>query len=357
MLSGGYREVKSGRQIALALVAGLAVSAGAQGKGDNGKLSGVLFGDLYSVGSHNSGKSDGKSGLWNRRFNLSYDRKLDAAWSMRLRVEFGDAGKASHGQNVFSSEHSVDPFMKDAWLRYTMNGQKITFGLIPTPSYEPNEERLGYRPFEKTPLDFWRLGSSRDKGISIAGPLDADKKFDYMLMVGDGSGRGSSKSGLHTVYGRLGYKATPELYINLYGDAWKRDKGSRWQTAMLEGFYTNEAFKLGLSYVTQRRTAPGVNATNVNVLSLYGEAKLNETISPFVRFDVVSQALSDADKIAYYNMSKNGKPTVLQAGIRYRLNKNLEVAPSITSVSYRRVGAAAVPKNDTIFRLTFSLKF
>lgn len=354
MLRIGYRLVKASLVTSALLAAGSALAAG---KGDNGKLSGVLFGDLYSVGSHNTGKTDGKTGLWNRRFNLSYDRKLDADWSMRLRIEIADSGKGGHGNNVFSSEHSVDPFMKDAWLRYTMNGQKITFGLIPTPSYEPNEERLGYRPIDKTPLDFWRLGSSRDKGISIAGPLDADKKFDYMLMIGDGSGRGSSKEGPYTLYGRLGFKPTPELYFNLYGDSWKRDKGARWQTTMLEAFYMNDTFKLGASYVAQRRTAPGVKATTIDLVSFYGEAKLNDTISPFVRVDVVNDALADADKIAYYRLSKNGKPTVFQAGIRYRLNKNLEVAPSITSVSYRNAGLGTTPGKDTIFRLTFSLKF
>mgnify|MGYP000966267246 CR=1 FL=1 len=334
------------------LMVGLAAWAPAQGK-----LSGVLFGDFYSVGSHNTGKPNGREGWFNRRFNLSYDRKLDSAWSMRLRVEFADPGNAGHGDNVFSSEHSVDTYFKDAWLRYTVNGHKFTFGLIPTPTYEANEDRLNYRPIEKTPTDLWRMASSRDKGVSVAGPLDSQKKFDYTLMVGDGSGTRSSKSGLHTVYGRLGYKVTPQVYLSLYGDSWKRDRGARWQTGMAELFYTTPSVKLGLSLANQRRTQPGRPVSNIDVISLYGEAKLSERLSPYARLDVVGDALSDADRIAYYRMSKDGRPTFVQAGLRYRVHDNLEVVPNVTFVSYRRGPTGITPSQDVIFRLTFSLKF
>lgn len=340
-----------------ASVLGLTATSSAQGKSDPGKLSGVLFGDLYSVGSHNTGRPDGREGWFNRRFNLSYDRKLDPSWSMRLRVEFGDSGSGGHGTNVFSSEHSIDPFMKDAWLRYTVNGHKFTFGLIPTPTYEPNEDKLNYRPIEKTPTDLWRMASSRDKGISVAGPIDAQKKFDYTLMIGDGSGTRSSKSGLHTVYGRLGYKATPEVYLSLYGDSWKRDRGVRWQTLMVEAFHTTSTHKLGLTFATQRRTQPGRAAADIDVLSFYGEVKLSEKISPYARVDVVGDALTDADRIAFYRMSKDGRPTFFQAGLRYRLNPNLEIVPNVTVVSYRRGPTGLTPGQDTIFRLTMSLKF
>lgn len=339
------------------LIVGLTACAPAQGKPDQGKFSGVLFGDLYSVGSHNTGRPDGRQGWFNRRFNLAYDRKFDAAWSMRLRVEFGDTGSGGHGTNVFSSEHSVDPFMKDAWLRYAVNGHKITFGLIPTPTYEANEDKLNYRPIEKTPVDLWRMGSSRDKGISVAGPIDAQKKFDYTLMVGDGSGTRSSKSGLHTLYGRIGYKLSTQVYLSVYADSWKRDRGVRWQTTMAEVFHSTPITKLGLSVLNQRRTQPGRTAVDVDVISLYGEAKLSERMSPYARVDVVGDALSDADRIAYYRMSKDGKPTLFQAGLRYRVHENLELVPNVTFVSYRRGPTGVTPSQDVIFRLTFSLKF
>lgn len=315
---------------------------------DQGKLSGVFFGDLYSVGSHSDARLKGLDGLWNRRFNLSYDRKLEPGWSMRLRIEVKDRGD-------FSPEHSVDPFMKDAWLRYTVNGHKITFGLIPTPSFEAMEDRLGVRHIERTPLDLWRMGSSRDKGISVAGPLSGG--LDYSLMVGDGSGTRSSRSGNSTVYGRLGYKATPEVYVNLYGDTWKQERGARRQTGMAEVFYSGNGFKLGATYATQRRTRPGTAAFSFNVVSFYGEARLSDTVSPFVRYDVVSNALPDADRIDYYRMSRAGKPSFLQAGVRLHLSDDWELVPNVTVVSYRRGPTGVTPGQDTIFRLTFSYKF
>lgn len=320
----------------------LGVVAGLSGA-DEGKLSGALFGDLYSVGSHHDARLKGLDGLWNRRFNLSYDRKLEPGWSMRLRVEIKDRGD-------FSPEHSVDPFMKDAWLRYTVDGHKITFGLIPTPSFEAVEDRLAYRPVERTPLDLWRMGSSRDKGISVAGPLAGG--LDYALMVGDASGTRSSRSGNHAVYGRLGYRATPEVYVNFYGDTWKQDRGARRQTGMAEVFYAGKCVKFGVTYATQRRTRPGTVAFSFNVVSFYGEARLSETVSPFVRYDVVSDALPDADRIDYYRMSRVGKPSLLQAGVRWRLSDDWEIAPNVSVVTYR-----GGPAQDTIYRLTVSYKF
>lgn len=332
------------------LFAGGSSGLQAQSANPSGKWSGILFGDIYSVGRHHNPEFENKQGIWNRRFNLTYDHKFNPAWSGRFRTEFKDPGD-------FSSEHSIDPFVKDAWIRYTIHGHRITAGLIPTPTWEVIEDKMAYRPIEKSPIDLYRMGNSRDKGISIQGPLTSDGSFDYMVMLGDGSGTKSSVAGQSTIYGRLGYKPSPELYVDVYGDSWRKTGGARWQTLAVEGFYTSKQLKAGLSYITQRRERPGAASTRLHVLSVYGEVALSDRVSPYIRYDVLSDALADADKIDYYRMSKDGKPSFLNLGVRVTVHKNFELTPNVSFVNYRAVGAAPAPGGDTLYRLTFCFRF
>ena len=322
----------------------------AQDKGDQGKLSGVIFADFYSVRAHNDATIKGKDGFWIRRINLTYDRKLDDKLSMRLRLEAKDPGD-------FSTSQNMDPFIKDAWVRYTVSGHKFTFGLISTPTWDPAEEKLGYRPIEKTPLDLYKMGSSRDKGISVQGPLDKLGKADYTIMVGDGSGTKSGTGDTRAIYGRLGYKVTPEVSVDLYGDSWKKTADVDWRTLKGEVFYQGKQAKLGLAYVSQVRKKPGAANLTLNVFSLYGEFKASDKVSPFVRLDVVSDAIPDADKIEFYKMSKDGKPTFFLIGVRFKVTDQMEIVPSLASVSYRKGPGGITPSQDSIFRVTVSLKF
>lgn len=334
-----------------ALAAAIAAQAVlAQAQPEAGKVSGVIYADFYSVSGHHDATVKGKDGFWVRRINLTYDKKFDEKLSARLNFEAKDPGD-------FSTSSNMEPFVKDAWVRYTVDGHRFTLGLIPTPTFGPAENKLGYRPIEKTPIDLYRMGSSRDKGISVEGPLDKEGRADYMVMVGDGSGVKSSTGGTRTLYARVGYKITPEVSADLYGDSWKKAGGVDWNTLKGEVFYQGGKIKAGAAYASQLRKAPGAANLTLNVLSLYGEVRATERLRPFVRLDIVNRALPDADKIEFYKMSKDGKPTLVMVGARYQVHDQLEIAPSLTIVRYRSNPAGANPGSDTIFRVTFSLKF
>lgn len=317
---------------------------------NNGKFSGLIFGDFYSIPQHHDPAVKGSEGIWVRRLNLTFDNKWSDRISSRLRFEAKDNGN-------FSGGHDMVPFVKDAWLRYNAGGHMIMFGVIPTPTFAPVEDTFGYRPIEKSPLDLYRMGSSRDKGISIAGPLGSDGKADYTLMLGDGSGTKSMTGGTHTIYARIGYELTPELSVDLYGDWWKRLGGVDWTTVKGELFYVHDDLKAGFSYAHQLRQRPGVADVNLDVISFYGEYAATDTLSPFLRVDIVDDLLPDAQKIEYYRMSPDGKPTLVAIGLRIKVTDDFEITPSWTGVSYRGVGGAPSPGSDSIFRLTFSAKF
>ena len=342
-----YRTLKIVSSVAVLVTTQAAFS---QDKADPGKLSGVMFGDFYSVRGHNDASIKGKDGFWIRRIYLTYDKKIDAKLSAQLRLEAKDPGD-------FSTSQSMEPFIKDAWIRYTEAGHKFTVGVIPTPTWGPAESKLGYRAIEKTSLDLFRMGSSRDKGFSVEGPLDKEGKSDYMFMIGDGSGTKSSTGDTRTLYARVGYKFSPAVSVDLYGDSWKKTGDVDWRTVKGELFYQGKQAKLGLAYISQLRKKAGAANLTLNVVSLYGEMKASEKLSPFIRLDVVSDAIPDADKIEFWKMSKNGKPTLFMIGVRYKVNESVEIVPSLATVSYRKGPGGITPSQDSLFRITFSVKF
>lgn len=317
---------------------------------NNGKFSGIIFGDFYSIPQHHDPAVKGREGTWVRRLNLTFDNKWSENVTSRIRVEAKDNGG-------FSGGHDMVPFFKDAWLQYNAGGHKFTFGLIPTPTWEPAESALGYRPVEKTALDLFRMGSSRDKGLSVAGPLTSDGKANYTVMIGDGSGTKSMTEGTHTIYARVGYQLTPEISLDLYGDWWQKRAGVDWTTVKGEVFFVNDDIKAGLAYAHQLREMPGMSDLELDVLSFYGEYEASDMVSPFIRVDILDDLLPDANKIEYYRMSPNGKPTLVAVGVRIKVTDSFEITPSWTNVSYRGVGGAPAPGSDSIFRLTFIAKF
>ncbi|MCC7230870.1 MAG: hypothetical protein IT203_10790 [Fimbriimonadaceae bacterium] len=343
-------NIAATRPITLAAFLSLAWVVQAQDKDNQGKFSGLIFGDYYSVLGHNDSSIKGKEGFWIRRINLVYDRKIGEKLTSQIRMEAKDPGD-------FSTSQTMDPYLKDAWVRYTENGHKITFGLIPTPTWGPAEDRLGYRPIERTPFDLYKLGNPRDKGISVQGPLDKEGKAEYMLMVGDGSGTKSSNGNTRTFYGRLDYKATPEISFDLYGDSWKKDADVDWSSVKAEAFYQGKQVTGGISYSAQKRTKPGDSDVNLNVVSVYGEFKASDKFRPFVRYDYVSDAVPDADKIEYIKMSKDGKPSLFLFGVRCKITDQLEVVPSLETVTYRRGEGGLKPSQDSFLRVTVSVKF
>lgn len=310
-----------------------------------GKLSFTLYSDFYSVMRHNVGEIDGKSGFWIRRIYLTYDHKVDDKLSAQFRLEAKDPGD-------FTTSSNLEPFVKDAWIRWTENGHKITFGLIPTPTTVPAEDKLGYRPIEKTPMDLYKFGSTRDKGVSVQGPLGASGKADFTVMIGDGSGTKSSDGEGKTLYGRIGYKLNENWSADLYADCWDKADGEEWKTVKGEIFFRNDRFKAGAMAARQKRTFSKGDDLNLDVFSLYGELAANEKWSPFVRLDVLGDPVPGADKIEFWHMSDDGKPTLLMVGARYRLHEALEIIPSYTSIRYRGGSSG----NDAMFRLTFSAK-
>jgi len=329
---------------------GLGASLGALAWGGEGRLSVAMFGDLYRVAGHHDPSVDGKHGSWIRRVNVIYDRELENGLSARFVLEAKDPGD-------FATSSDLEPFVKDLWVRWERSGHAVSFGLVPTPSVSPSESKLGYRPIDKHTLDLFHMTSTRDKGVSVRGPLDRRGRAEYELAIGDASGTKSGTGDTQAVYGRVALHPVKGVTVDLYGDWWDRKAGEEWTTWKAEAASLGRTGKLGLLWATQRRTAPGKESRDLDVWSVYGEWAASRDLHPFLWVHVAEDPIPDAQKIECYRMSPDGKPTVWLTGARIRLAEGLELIPTIARVDYRRAGSAPKPESDTFLRLTFSAKY
>ena len=143
-------------------------------------LSGYVFGDAYAVLANHDPEVEDQTGFWIRRGYLTFDAKVANEWTARLRLEFNSPGD-------FESDSKLDPFVKDAYLAWKHDGQELYLGLAPSPTFEFVEGFWGHRPIEKTPIDLYRMGSSRDTGVAYKGAAYEGRVF-YHAMFGNGSG-------------------------------------------------------------------------------------------------------------------------------------------------------------------------
>jgi hypothetical protein len=346
-----HSSLRPSRLAATAFAMATAISlAGAQGAKDPGQLSGYAFGDFYSVSQHHTSSIKGMNGFWFRRIYLTYDKKMDAGFAARLRLEASSPGD-------FVSTSTMQPFVKDMYLQYSSGNQKVFLGLIPTPTWEGFETAVGYRPIEKTPLDLYKMGEARDQGISIRGPLDKEKKTSYWLMIGNGSGtKGKTEKG-NTIYFQLAHKLSKELTIEGYVDRWDKTGHTDWRTLQANLVYSGPTSRLGLLFADQRRQNATGPDTKLQVMSLYADTKASANARPFFRVDFVNNPVPGADKISYLALSKDAKPTFYMAGVEYKLSEDVKIIPNIEYVTYRDSTTSSTPKNNVFFRVTFYYAF
>ncbi|MBI5707901.1 MAG: hypothetical protein HZC36_13030 [Armatimonadetes bacterium] len=338
--------------IAFSITAAVATysQAAAQGGKDPGQISGYAFGDIYSANKHHNSAIQGMNGFWFRRIYLTYDKKMDAGFAARFRLEANSPGD-------FTSSTTMQPFIKDMYLQRSQGDQKFYLGLIPTPTWDNIDSTLAYRHIEKSPLDLFKMGEARDQGISVKGPLDKEKKTTYWLMVGNGSGtKGKTEKG-NAIYFQLAHKLTKDLTIEGYVDRWDKTGHTDWRTAYLNLMYVTPQSKAGLLFADQRRQNATGPDTKLQVTSLYVDTKVSDNARPFFRVDFVNNPVPGADKISYLALSKDAKPTFYMAGLEYKLSEDVKIIPNIEYVTYRDSTTSSTPKNNVFFRVTFFFAF
>jgi hypothetical protein len=135
------------------------------------RISGLVFGDYYSFPQHHLATFEDQHGFWLRRAYFTYDHTFTPVITTRLRLEMNSNGKMAGG--------SLTPYVKDAYVKWTFWGrQQLTLGIQPSLSFD-FLEGVGLRHIEKTPMDLYRMDSSRDTGLTMAGPINEAATIRY----------------------------------------------------------------------------------------------------------------------------------------------------------------------------------
>jgi hypothetical protein len=309
-------------------------------------ISGLMFGDYFGVLKHHDEDVEGANGFWTRRLYLTFDTKYNDTWDFRARFEAATPGD-------FTTAGTIDPFLKDLWVRWRNGNQRIVVGLSSSPTWNLLEGQWGYRDVEKTPLDLFKMGSSRDFGIAFQGSLDEGRKVRYHVMFGNGSSTKAETNKGKKVMGALQFYPSSNLILEVYGDredrADDKDRTTFTATAVIRG----ERGRVGFLAARQVRMAPLEDDLNVDVFSVFGVLNATEKINLLARWDRMASPIPDGAKVSYFRMDPTSEGNFFLAGVDIELDERVHLIPNMGVVSYDLAGL----ESDVFFKTTFSITF
>ncbi len=315
-----------------------------------GKWSGYVFGDFYYYAANHDASFEDQNGLWFRRIYLGYDREIASNWAIRVRMEAN-----SKGFNETSDR--LNPFIKDAYLKWTKGRHSAFVGLSPSPTWELIESVWGYRAVEKTPLDLYKWGGSRDLGLAFKGSFDAKKKLGYHAFFGTGTDTKSETDKDKKLYLALQAKPVTGWTIEGYVDLENRKDDKDVSTAQLFSAYEHKRGRAGIQYAHQtRKQGAGKADLKLDVFSVFAAARLKDKAWAYGRFDRMLDPNPDGAKIAYIPFDPTAKYSYFVAGLDLIPTPSVHFMPNAKLVTYDKV-ARKKPDSDVILSLTFYYTF
>jgi len=313
------------------------------------RVSGYVFGDAYAVLAQHDPAIDDQSGFWIRRGYLTFDAQVADDWSARLRFEVNSPGD-------FTTNGKLDPYVKDAYLAWKHGGQEVGFGLAATPTFDYVENFWGERPLEKTPLDLYRYGSSRDTGVAYKVKTVDGRIFSH-LMLGNGSGDGSETNKGKKAMGAIGFRPLDPLVLQLYADHEDRTGQTDRTTWGAFAGWTAARARYGLQYAYQQRETEDAGHADVSVASAFGVWKLTEHGQLIARYDRNFDGYPDASRIAFFRFADDMKFDLAILGWEQKLERRISLIPNLEYVTYRETDGRPAPRDDLYGKLTLYFEF
>ena len=317
------------------------------------KFSGLMFGDYYYFKSDNVAAFNAQQGFWFRRIYFTYDRTFSPVLSTRFRLEANSNGRMT------SPTAAITPYIKDALVRWAYYGKnQVTIGIQPTATFEWLEGFFGLRHIEKTPVDLYRIDSSRDFGVSLAGPLNQANSVQYTAQYGNDSGNNSEIDKYKAVRFALRYVTNPGFVAEGFYGYYAKPLSANRQTVQVFAGYQNPKGRVGIQYVHHTRQ-PNSGTTNpvttIDVTSGFGVWIVKPSkFTVFGRFDH-SDANPDASGIDYLPIYNKAAFNLGITGIEYYIHPSVRFSPNVEWVTYGTAitGGTKPAKNDVVFRATF----
>lgn len=312
-------------------------------------ISGYVFGDYYYFAQDHDANFDGQNGFWIRRAYLTVDRDLSSAWGARFRLEV-------NSPSLQQTQDTLEPYVKDAYLRWTHGTHNVFFGISPSPTWELIEGFWGYRHVEKTALDLHSWASSRDTGLAAKGSFDKDKQFGYHAMIGAGTGVRNEVNDEKRVYLALSARPSKTWVFEAYADFESRPDDLDIRTLQAFGGYEGKSVKLALQYARQtRQQGPAKDDLHLDLLSAFATGKLSPKLLWLARVDRGFDPDPAGAGIAYLPFDPTARSTFVLAGLEFLPVPSVHLTPNLEVITYD--DATPEPRTDLVGRLTLYWTF
>lgn len=334
------------------------------------KFSGLMFGDYYwyfdrhqdGVSSTNPTPVEGQHGLWFRRLYFTYDYAYSEKLTTRFRLEANSNGQFDGG--------NIDPYVKDAYLRWTYKGrQQLTLGIHPTLTFDWFDGFWGLRHIEKTPADLYRIDSSRDFGFTFAGSTHI-QGLVYAAQFGNESGSGSETREGKILRLETRYQRDSGLALEGFYSFGRGPSGANRHTAQGIAGIQRDTLRFGGQYLWQVRRSGDSLVPDQTIDIWSGFAVWNavpKKANFFLRSDFVSGdlggveiGLPGADSIDYLLLSSAAPFSTWIFGGEWYLHPAVRMGPNLEVVRYAHdPDPVQFPgrRQDGILRFTFYWTF
>jgi hypothetical protein len=285
----------------------------AQNEKESFKPSGKIFMRVFS--NFNTTITDGtsKSAFALERAYLGYEFNLSDNFSGKINFDIGNPND--------KGDFEMTAFIKNAYLKYTLNKFSVSFGMIPTTQFELQERIWGYRYVEKSFQDAYKIGSSADLGISAAYSFTNWLSADVIAVNGEGFKKIQADNKFKT---GLGITLTPVKGLTARGYFDVMGKDSTQST--LIGFLGYEFAKgsIGAEYNLQNNFGYG-KGKDLSGASVYASLSPLKNIKLYGRYDYLTSSLLPG-KTDNWNLAKDGN--LIIAGIEFQPVKGVKLSPN-----------------------------
>jgi hypothetical protein len=301
-----------------------------------------------------STKTAGKDSLNLTRAYLTFDKKIDDAWSAKVTLDGGTLDQTATGQDstkatVTSTTKSSAAFVKNAYGQYKNSfgpaDLKIQAGLVGTPVIDLLDGLIGSRWIYQNYLDKASdvTGSSFDVSSADTG-VKAEVKLMKMVSLtgmyanGDGYKTNTTDQDAATksYYGTL--NINPIEALNLFGFYHKHNVSVSGVTGAAADKKNNQVayygagvawkdknFKVGASYTIEDGNKKNIKEEGT-VLELWANASLNEFIGmPVLVIGRYAQGTYE-DKNSNTAKKNENEGSAIWGGVGYQFSKNVQVA-------------------------------
>jgi len=306
---------------------------------------GHMFGDLYYVAEHHNPDIKNANGLWFRRIYSTWDFTLSDTIKGRLRLEMSDVGD-------FTTKAKMTPFVKDAYLQAKIGGQTLFAGISVSPTVGGIQRLWGYRHLEKTPLNLFKLGNSREFGIALRG----GETTYYHIMFANGNANSSESNKGKKIMGSFGLRPVKGLLLELYADyEWDFRKGENYSVLQGLAGYEGRWGRTGFLYAN-RHYRSGDIEKDYGIFSGFVVVNVADNIDVIVRFDkLFNEPIKKT--ISYIAFSTESLANFLITAVSFQITDNVWLIPNVKYTFYENTALEEKPGNDIYLNITFWWKF